>query len=71
MNGFLSVNGEATKITVASYDSYGGELSEWPTTITLQSGQYWLVSDPERGFDSRYFGPIDRSAFTHKERSGY
>jgi conjugative transfer signal peptidase TraF len=64
---FLSVNGEATeKITVAQRDSFGGGLSPWPTPVTLQPDQYWLVSDPERGFDSRYFGPIHRNAFTHK-----
>jgi len=73
MGGFLFVNGEATKITVASHDSYGGKLSAWPdlgfsvvTPITLAPDQYWLISDPERGFDSRYFGPVNRSAFTHK-----
>jgi len=74
MNGFLSVNGEAankTGIIIATRDSHGGELSPWDTPITLQPGEYWLVSDPERGFDSRYFGPIDRSAFTHKARSVY
>ena len=68
MEDFLFVNGDTTKMTVASRDSYGGELSAWATPITLQSGQYWLVSDPERGFDSRYFGPIDREAFTHRAR---
>ena len=79
MDGFLSVNGESIKITVASHDSYGRELSAWPdlrlspygdgrvaTPITLPPGQYWLVSDPERGFDSRYFGPVNRSVFTHR-----
>jgi conjugal transfer pilin signal peptidase TrbI len=66
-NGFLSVNGEATeKITVAPRDSFGGELSPWPTPVALHTNQYWLVSDPERGFDSRYFGPIQRDALTHK-----
>ena len=68
ISGFLFVNRETTRITVASHDSYGGELSAWQTPITLQSGQYWLVSDPKRGFDSRYFGPIDRSAFTHRAK---
>jgi len=67
-NGYLSVNGEATKTTVASHDSYGEELSAWPTPITLQTGQYWLISDPKRGFDSRYFGPVNSSVFTHKAR---
>jgi conjugative transfer signal peptidase TraF len=64
----LSVNGDVIPLFIASQDSYGGELAPWPTPVTLTSGQYWFVSDPERGFDSRYFGPIDRSAFTHKAK---
>ena len=68
-DGYMSVNGgAAAKMTVASRDSFGGELSSWPTPITLQPDQYWLVSEPERGFDSRYFGPIHRNAFTHRAR---
>jgi conjugative transfer signal peptidase TraF len=66
-DGFLSVNGEmAAKTAVASRDSFGGKLHPWPTPLTLPPDHYWLVSDPERGFDSRYFGPIDRNTFTHK-----
>jgi conjugative transfer signal peptidase TraF len=68
-DGHLFVNGEAAaKISVASRDSFGGELSPWATPITLSLDQYWLVSEPERGFDSRYFGPIHRDAITHKAR---
>ena len=68
-DGYLSVNGgAAAKITVASRDSFGGELFPWPTPVTLQPDQYWLASEPERGFDSRYFGPIHRNAFTHKAK---
>lgn len=65
-DGFLSVNGEAVKITVASQDSRGGRLSAYPTPITLPPNHYWLTSDPERGFDSRYFGPLLGDSFTHK-----
>ena len=65
-DGFLSVNGDLTKITVASQDSRGGRLSAYPTPMTLPPNHYWLTSDPARGFDSRYFGPIHRDAFTHK-----
>jgi conjugative transfer signal peptidase TraF len=65
-DGFLYVNGVAARITVASRDSRGGELAAWPTPLILRSGQYWLVSDPDRGFDSRYFGPVHRDAFTHR-----
>ena len=68
VDGLLFVNGVETKITVASNDSDGGELSAWPTPVILQPDQYWLISDPERGFDSRYFGPVSRSTFTHKAR---
>ncbi|MDR2780552.1 MAG: S26 family signal peptidase, partial [Synergistaceae bacterium] len=58
-DGHLLVNGEAAaKMTVASRDSFGGELFPWPTPVTLRQNQYWLTSEPERGFDSRYFGPI-------------
>jgi conjugative transfer signal peptidase TraF len=67
-DGFLYVNGGAARMTVASRDSYGGELAAWPTPLTLQSGQYWLISDPGRGFDSRYFGPVQRDAFTHRAK---
>ena len=66
-DGYMLVNGgAAAKMTVASRDSFGGELFPWPTPLTLQPKQYWLTSEPERGFDSRYFGPIHRDAFTHK-----
>jgi conjugative transfer signal peptidase TraF len=65
-DGYLSVNGESTRITVASRDSFGEELSAWPTPLTLPPDRYWLISDPERGFDSRYFGPLPRTSFTHK-----
>ena len=54
-DGYLFVNGDTTKIIVASHDSSGEKLFAWPTPITLQHGQYWLISDPARGFDSRDF----------------
>ena len=68
MDNSLIVNGEAVTLYIASRDSYGEELSAWATPVTLQYGQYWLVSDPERGFDSRYFGPVSRSVFTHRAK---
>jgi conjugative transfer signal peptidase TraF len=68
-DGYMFVNGEAAaKMTVASRDSFGGGLFPWPTPVVLSNGQYWLVSEPKRGFDSRYFGPIHRNAFTHKAK---
>lgn len=62
----LLVNDDFLSLTIASADSHGGTLSAWPTPLVLSADCYWLVSDPERGFDSRYFGPISRFAFTHK-----
>jgi conjugative transfer signal peptidase TraF len=64
--GFLIINGAASEITVASQDSRGGKLSAYPTPLTLPPDFYWLVSAPDRGFDSRYFGPVHRGAFSHK-----
>jgi conjugative transfer signal peptidase TraF len=64
--GFLSINSKTVKITVAPQDSREGKLSAWPTPLTLPLNHYWLTSDPERGFDSRYFGPIHRDTFTHR-----
>jgi conjugative transfer signal peptidase TraF len=68
-DGFLFVNGRAmAKITVASRDSFGGGLFPWPTPVILPPDRYWLTSESERGFDSRYFGPIHRDAFTHRAK---
>ena len=64
--GILLVNDEFISLRVASADSLGGLLFAWPTPLVLSADCYWLVSDPARGFDSRYFGPISRFAFTHK-----
>jgi type IV secretory pathway protease TraF len=61
----LYVNGIAIPMTVSSEDSTGNALIPYPTPLVLLPGEYWLVSAPYRGFDSRYFGPVHRSAFTH------
>jgi len=50
---------------VQSADSKGNPLSPYPTPITLQPGQYWLISNPNGGFDSRYFGWVSRDWITH------
>jgi conjugative transfer signal peptidase TraF len=67
-NNLLRVNENVSRAVIAPSDSYGGPLSAWPTPLILPGGQYWLTSDPERGFDSRYFGPVHRDALTHKAR---
>jgi type IV secretory pathway protease TraF len=67
-NNLLFVNGESTLMVVSSEDSREQILYPYPTPLVLSDDCYWLVSVPYRGFDSRYFGPVHRSAFTHKAR---
>jgi len=50
---------------ILSEDSLGNPLYPFPTPVTLQYGQYWLISNPERGFDSRYFGFVHRSCIVY------
>ena len=52
-------------LTVLSADSQGRPLGAFPTPYTLKAGEFWLVSHPEKGFDSRYFGPVKRTDITH------
>jgi type IV secretory pathway protease TraF len=65
-DSLIFVNGNPAPIVVASRDSRGGKLCPYPTPIILSPDHYWLVSIPDGGFDSRYFGPVHRSALTHK-----
>jgi|GEM_PF-2075362 len=65
-NSLLYVNGaELGPMIVMSEDSRGNHFSPFPTPVILQSDQYWLVSNPNGGFDSRYFGWIKRDYITH------
>jgi type IV secretory pathway protease TraF len=64
----LFVNGHAIPMIVSSEDSRGEKLVPYPTPITLSADHYWLISTPYCGFDSRYFGPIHRRAFTHRAK---
>jgi conjugative transfer signal peptidase TraF len=66
MDGQLRVNGKSSPMVLAPEDSRGGKLHPYPTPLVLPQDCYWLVSVPVGGFDSRYFGPVNRSAFTHK-----
>jgi conjugative transfer signal peptidase TraF len=64
----LYVNGAWRPMIVSSQDSRGGKLFPYPTPLTVSPDHFWLVSVPYLGFDSRYFGPVDRNAFTHMAR---
>lgn len=62
----LFINGiEFSPMVVLSSDSHGNTLQPYPTPVTLQPEQYWLISNPDKGFDSRYFGWISRDCITH------
>jgi conjugal transfer pilin signal peptidase TrbI len=67
-NNSLYINGNPAPMIVSPSDSRGNALSPYPTPIVLSPDHYWLISAPYLGFDSRYFGPINREAFTHKAR---
>lgn len=64
--GHFRVDGtDRGSLVVLSADSKGRTLGAFPTPYTLKAGEYWLVSHPEKGFDSRYFGPVRRTDITH------
>jgi conjugative transfer signal peptidase TraF len=64
----LYVNGQWRPMILSSQDSRGDRLFPYPTPLVVSPDHFWLVSAPYRGFDSRYFGPINRNAFTHMAR---
>jgi type IV secretory pathway protease TraF len=51
---------------VVSSDSEGYPLPKFPLPVYLDRDEYWLGSPSERGFDSRYFGPVKRRAISSK-----
>lgn len=53
---------------VLSADSQGDWLFSYPPPQTLQKDEYWLTSDRETGFDSRYFGAVTRRAIKAKAK---
>ncbi len=56
--GFLKIDGKIFLNTLPlSHDGAGNELKTYPLPIVLNSDEVWLISDSERGFDSRYIGP--------------
>ena len=62
----LFINNTSTPLFILREDSQNRPLSPYLTPLILDEDFYWLSSDPERGFDSRYFGPLHRSFFTHR-----
>ena len=60
----LVVNGERVSANaIRSADSLGRPLMHWPMgKYVVERDEIWLVGVDERSWDSRYFGPIPRSA---------
>ena len=65
-NKEILINNIKESLIVLSSDSHGRFLNEYPTPITLDINSYWLISNPEGGFDSRYFGPVMRELFIYR-----
>jgi len=57
---------ESCDVVVFSVDSEGNALPKSRLPVYLNDNEYWLVSDKERGFDSRYFGAVNRSVIKAK-----
>lgn len=62
----LFINGQKTDIYVSFQDGQGRPLSSAPSPVTLDADSFWLISAPHGGFDSRYFGPVKRSAIMYR-----
>ena len=57
---------ETCDVVVISVDSEGNKLPEYKLPVYLKDNEYWITSNKVRGFDSRYFGPVKRSAMKAK-----
>jgi conjugative transfer signal peptidase TraF len=65
----ISVNGVLLPNTAPLLkDTRGRTLTAWPFgRYTVTSGTVWVASSyHSRSFDSRYFGPVDTTAFRHR-----
>ena len=61
LNGHVTVNGHPLA-TAKSHDGAGRPLLAWSGCQTLATEQLFLLnSENAASFDSRYFGPIDRT----------
>jgi len=60
----LVVNGERVSANaIMSADSFGRTLMHWPMgKYVVGRDEIWLVGVGKRSWDSRYFGPVPRSA---------
>jgi conjugative transfer signal peptidase TraF len=60
--GRLRINGR-DRAPIAAHDGFGVELPHWSGCRRLAANELFVFSDRvPNSFDSRYFGPVDRSA---------
>lgn len=64
-DGGVRVNGRLLPASQAvEHDRHGRPLPHPTYPRRLAHGEVWLTSEHPRGFDSRYFGPVQRRALT-------
>lgn len=51
----------AGEAVVLAQDRRGAVLKAWTDCRRLEAGEVFLLGDSAESFDSRYFGPVDRS----------
>ncbi len=51
----------AGEVRVLAQDRRGAVLKAWTDCRRLEAGEVFLLGDAAESFDSRYFGPVDRS----------
>jgi conjugative transfer signal peptidase TraF len=56
----VAINGRAVA-QASTADRLGRPLPQWSGCISLAAGQVFVLSPAPDSFDSRYFGPLDRS----------
>jgi len=62
----IFINDVSRPLFIISEDSKGRILTPFPTPLVLEDNFYWLISNPQGGFDSRYFGPVNCSIFLYR-----
>ena len=64
-NDRVQINGTSLERSTALLaDDHGHPLPRPPYPLVLAPGTVWLSSTHERGFDSRYFGPVSLAALS-------
>ncbi|MDB4987420.1 MAG: conjugative transfer signal peptidase TraF [Myxococcaceae bacterium] len=69
VTGSVEINGQLLPNSIAlERDRHGLELPQPPYPVVLGEDEVWLASSHPRGFDSRYYGAVKRSALGCRTR---